>query len=180
MVDARFVDARAHAPEEGELVDRHVQHPVVHDLLDLVQHRLALLSIQLPRLPSIEILDLRHHTRGVDPTLGHVGLDARGRVAGRRAEAHDDALDLVLAPRREKCSALHRAYARADAGLLQIVADGFGEREVRRERREVAGVEARRISRLGEQLLGPSRVIGGRLERFRELQHARHKPAGRP
>src|SRR5262249_587994 len=35
-VDAGLLDARPDAPEEGQLVDRHVHHPVVHDLLDLV------------------------------------------------------------------------------------------------------------------------------------------------
>src|SRR5439155_529615 len=60
VVDARFLDPRPDAPEERELVDRHVQSLVVHDLLDLVQHRLALLPVQLARLPLVEILDLRH------------------------------------------------------------------------------------------------------------------------
>src|SRR6266850_6210040 len=47
VVDAGLPDARADAPEEGELVDGHVHHPVVDDLLDLVEQALALLPVQL-------------------------------------------------------------------------------------------------------------------------------------
>src|SRR5205823_15000628 len=100
-VDARLLDPRPDAPEERQLVDGYVQHPVVHDLLDLVEQGLALLSIQLAGLPLEEVLDLRHHARCVDAVLAHVDLDARRRVPGGRAEAHDDALELVLAPRGE-------------------------------------------------------------------------------
>src|SRR5260370_29849321 len=34
-------DPRSDAPEKGQFVDPHVHHPVVHDLLDLVEHVLA-------------------------------------------------------------------------------------------------------------------------------------------
>src|SRR5438067_13559906 len=74
-VDARLLDARPHAPEERELVDGHVHHAVVHDRLDLVQHGLALLAVQLARLTLEEILDLRDHARRVDAVLGDVGRD---------------------------------------------------------------------------------------------------------
>jgi hypothetical protein len=87
--------------------------PVVHDLLDLVQHPFALLPVQLAGLRLVEILDLRHYAIRVDAALGHVDLDARGRVAGRSPETHDDALYLVLAPGREERRALHRPDARA-------------------------------------------------------------------
>src|SRR5207249_11745020 len=124
-------DPRPDAPEERQLVDGYVQHPVVHDLLDLVEQSLALLSIQLAGLPLEAVLDLRDHARRVDAVLAHVDLDARRRVAGGRAEAHDDAPELVLAPRREKGRALQRAHARADPDRLEIIADCFGEREER-------------------------------------------------
>src|ERR1700675_5021232 len=56
VVDAGLPDARADAPEEGELVDGHVHHPVVHDLLDLVEQGLALLPVQLSGLALVELL----------------------------------------------------------------------------------------------------------------------------
>ena len=61
MVHARLLYPRADAPEERELVDRHVHRPLVHDLLDLVQHALALLAVQLAGLALEERLDLRDH-----------------------------------------------------------------------------------------------------------------------
>src|SRR6185312_12876240 len=63
VVHARLFHPRAHTPEEGQFVDGHVHHPVLHDLLDLVQHALALLAVQLPGLPVEERLDLRDHPR---------------------------------------------------------------------------------------------------------------------
>src|SRR6266404_656018 len=74
-VDTRLLDARPHAPQERQLVDGHVHHAVVHDRLDLVQHGLPLLAVQLARLTLEEILDLRDHARRVDAVLGDVGLD---------------------------------------------------------------------------------------------------------
>src|SRR5919201_4736770 len=69
VIDGRLLHAGPDAPEERELVDRHVQHAVVHDLLDLVQQRLALLAVELARLPLEEILDLGHDTRRIDAVL---------------------------------------------------------------------------------------------------------------
>src|SRR5437899_7507171 len=75
VVDARLLDPWPNAPEERQFVDRHVHHPVVHDLLDLVQHGLALLPIQLASLALVEVLDLRHDSRRIDAALGHVDFD---------------------------------------------------------------------------------------------------------
>src|SRR5215468_6562785 len=73
-VDAGILDARADAPQEGQLVDRHEHRPVVHDLLDLVEHGLALLPVELLRLTQVQVVDLGHRARGVDAALGHEGL----------------------------------------------------------------------------------------------------------
>src|SRR5439155_23728384 len=48
QVDAWLLHARADAPDEGQLVDRDVGHPIAEDLLDLVEQRLALPHVQLP------------------------------------------------------------------------------------------------------------------------------------
>src|SRR2546422_6343618 len=69
QVDARLLHARADAPDERQLVDRDVGHPVVEDLLDLVQQRLALLHVQLPDLALEEILDLGDDAGRISPTL---------------------------------------------------------------------------------------------------------------
>src|SRR4029453_2407738 len=94
------------------------------------------------------------------------------------AEAHDDALDLVLAPCREERRALHRADARADADFLQVVADRLGQREEGRKRREIARVESGGISGLGEQLLRAGRVVRRRVVGLRAPEKPRPEPPG--
>src|SRR5262245_166393 len=81
QVDARLVHARTDAPDERQLVDRHVDDLVVQDLLDLVQERLAPLRVGLARLPLEEVLYLGQDARGVDAALRDVGLEPGRRVA---------------------------------------------------------------------------------------------------
>src|SRR6266480_1062170 len=50
QIHAGLVHARADAPDEGQLVDRNLDLPVVKDLRDLVQQRLAALHVGLARL----------------------------------------------------------------------------------------------------------------------------------
>src|SRR5207245_10160869 len=94
QVDARLLHARADAPDERQLVDRDVRHPVVEDLLDLVQQRLALLHVQLPDLTLEEILDLGDDAGRISPTLADVRLQPRRRISTRAADPHAHALAL--------------------------------------------------------------------------------------
>src|SRR5262249_35732326 len=87
QVDPRLLDPRTDAPDERELVDRHVGHAIVEDLLDLVQQPLPLPWVELARLTLEEILDLGDHAGGVDPALAHVRLEARGGVAASTGNA---------------------------------------------------------------------------------------------
>src|SRR5262245_17118101 len=75
QVDPRLLRARAHAPDEGELVDRDVSHPLVKDALDLVEQGLAFLGIRLARLALEQVLDVGHDSRRVDAIPAHVGLE---------------------------------------------------------------------------------------------------------
>src|SRR5215471_4621706 len=61
QVDPRLLDARPDAPDERQLVDRDLDHAVVENALDLVNQRLPLLRIRLPRLALEQILDLGNH-----------------------------------------------------------------------------------------------------------------------
>src|SRR5215467_12924206 len=61
QVDPRLLDAWPDAPDERQLVDRDLDHAVVENALDLVDERLSLLRIRLPRLALEQILDLRNH-----------------------------------------------------------------------------------------------------------------------
>src|SRR5215468_1654542 len=107
--EGRLLDPGAHASNEAILPDRDKYHLVAEDLLDLVQHLLALLAIDLLGLALEEILDLRQDAVGVAPLLRGESLDARGRVAARALGAHHDAADLLFSPGRQEGRALHRA-----------------------------------------------------------------------
>src|SRR5262249_35050867 len=108
QVDAGLLHARADPPDERQLVDRHVNHLVAEDLLDLVERRLALLRIELARLALEEILALGQDAGRVDAALRHVGLEPRGRVARRARDAHDHVLELLLAPGGGHGGTFHR------------------------------------------------------------------------
>src|SRR5206468_6416000 len=114
QVDARLLHARADAPDERQLVDRDVGHPVVEDLLDLVEQRIALLHVQLAHLALEEILDLGDDAGRVGAALADVGLEPRGRIAARAGDADDHVLELAVAPRRGHGGALHGPDPRPD------------------------------------------------------------------
>src|SRR5437588_12703530 len=107
QVDPGLLDPRTDAPDERELVDRHVGHAIVEDPLDLVQLRLPLLRVELARLTLEEVLDLGNHAGGVDPALAHVRLEARGGVAAGAGNTDDHVLELALAPRQRHGAARH-------------------------------------------------------------------------
>src|SRR4030095_7804802 len=65
----RLVDPRAHSVQEGILPYRGEDDTVGQDALDLPQHFLALLPVQLAGLALEQILDLGDHTGGVESAL---------------------------------------------------------------------------------------------------------------
>src|SRR5437667_320171 len=94
--EPRLGDARPHTDQERRLEERQVHRLLVHELLDLVQDRLALLSVQLAGLLAEEPVDIgipavREHALGDDERL-----DARGRVAERGAALAMEVLELLL------------------------------------------------------------------------------------
>src|SRR5439155_1542177 len=103
------------AADEPVFPDRREDHAVVQDLLDLVKELLALLPIELARLALEEVLHLGHDAVGVDAALRRDGFDARGRVTAGADRAQDDAVKLLLPPRREPRRAFHRAEPDPDA-----------------------------------------------------------------
>ena len=129
-----------------------------------MQQRLTLLAIQLLGLALEQIVDLRHRAVRVETVLGKERLDARSGVAGGAGGGKDEAVQLLLAPRRQEGGALHRADVRADADRLQHARDGFGQGRVGRQRRQIARVEAVGIARLHHELLGALGIVRGRLE----------------
>src|SRR3989442_4832555 len=178
QVDARLLHARADAPDERQLVDRDVGPPVVEDLLDLVQQRLALLHVQLPDLTLEEILDLGNDAGRIGGPLAGVRLEPRRRIATRAADADDHVFELAVAPGRGQSRALHGPDLRADPDGLEVPGQRLAHRDIGRPRVEITGVEAVRIARVGEEAPGLRGVVGVRLEELRELQRARDQRPG--
>src|SRR5262245_5138134 len=175
--ERRILDARPDPAGPDVLEDRRDARALVHDLLNLVQERLALLAIGLARLLLVEGIGVGIAAVGVGALaridLGH----PRGGVAVERARADADALGLLRLNRREVGGALHRPHLQLDTDRLQIADDRLAEREVRRELIELTGVEAVGIAGLGEQLLGARRIVRQRLDRQREVEGARDEVA---
>src|SRR5436309_9297143 len=63
--DRRLLDARADAVQARRLEDRRVHHALVHQALDLMQQRLALLAVALLRLLDEEVVEVRMAAIGV-------------------------------------------------------------------------------------------------------------------
>src|SRR6266545_4032723 len=178
QIDARLLHARADAPDERQLVDRDVGHPIVEDLLDLVQQGLALLHVQLAHLALEEILDLGDDAGRVGAALADVRLEPRGRIAAGAGDADDGVLELAVAPGRGQGRALHGPDLRSNPDGLEVPGQSLAHRDIGRPRVEIAGVEAARIARVGEEPPGLRGVEGIRREELRELQRARDQGAG--
>src|SRR2546428_49590 len=75
----------ADADQPGLLDARREHRALVHQLLDLVQQRLAALAVDLAGLIAEERVDVRIATVRANPAGDHEGLDPRRGVAGRTA-----------------------------------------------------------------------------------------------
>src|SRR5947209_20380459 len=75
LAKAGFTDPRSRPIDEGELPDRRVDHPLRHDLLDLVQDRLPLCAVHLDRLLAIQLVDIWVAAIGEHAALGEMRLD---------------------------------------------------------------------------------------------------------
>src|SRR5439155_15381852 len=179
QTDTRLLEPWTDAPGERQLVDRDVRHPIVEDLLDLVDQGLALLHVDLARLTLEQILYLGNDARAVDAVLADVRFEPHRRVAACPGDADDHALELLLAPRRGEGGPLHGPDTRLDADGLKVGRERLAHRGVGRPRVEVAGVEAAGIAGFGQELLRPRRIEGRWLEGLRELERARDDAAGR-
>src|SRR5207237_6889037 len=149
------------AADEAILPDRREHDALEQDLLDLVQQLLALPAIELSRLPLKEILDFGQHTVGKHAAIRRQAFDPGGRVASRPLRAQHDSLELLLAPRREPRGPLHCPQPDPDADRAEVASDRFGEREVRRIRRDVSAIEPIRVASLDQQPLGSFWIEAG-------------------
>ena len=81
----------------------------MHELLDLVEHRLASLGIELVGLLAEEAVEVGVAAVGTDAAGDHEGLDAGGRAAGRRAALPHELLEGFLGVPFVEGRALERA-----------------------------------------------------------------------
>ena len=143
-----------------------------------MEHLLALLAVHFLELGGEERVHLRDRPIGQDPARRGERLEPCGRVARGPGGAHEEPLELLLPPCGQKRRTLHRPHARPDAHRVQVVRDGLTHGVVRGKRRELARVEAARVSGLGEERLGTLGIIGIGGDRQRELLVTRHDVAG--
>ncbi len=90
----------------------------MHQLLHLVQGRLALLAIHLAGLLLEQRVELGVVAVGVDAALDHERLETGGGAAERAARALDDVLVGLLGVALEERDALERPQLGADADRL--------------------------------------------------------------
>jgi hypothetical protein len=90
----------------------------VHELLDLVEQRLASLRVHLAGLVAEERVDVRIAAVGANPAGDHERLDPCRGVAGGSAPDADQMLELLLLVRLVEGGALERTQPRPDADGL--------------------------------------------------------------
>src|SRR2546425_7235370 len=106
--EARLRHPRTGRVDEAELPDWRVDGLLVHELLDVVEHRLAPLPVELAGLLSEEPVDVGIAAVDVGTTGGDEGLEADRRVPEGAADAVDDVLQLLLLVRLEEARPLER------------------------------------------------------------------------
>src|SRR6059036_3087754 len=159
---ARLLHAWPVAIEEGELPDRRDHRLLVHELLDPLERRLALLPVHLARLLAEEPVDVGIAAVDVGAGGGDERLEAGRRVPEGPGAALDDVPELPLPVLGEEGRALERPELGPDADRLQVIHDGLREVGVGHVAVVVTGVEAVRVAGLGEELPGPGRIVRGR------------------
>src|SRR6266571_4767716 len=162
--DRRFLHPRTNTMKDGGLKDRAEHDTLVHEALDPMQQRLALLAVALLRLLLEEVIDVGIAPGGVWRAADHEGLDADCRATRRRRGRRDDPAELLRPPRVHERRSLHATYPRANAHCGEVVGHGLPHGRERWHRRQVAGVEATNISGLGKEPLSLFRVVRIRLE----------------
>src|SRR5579872_2612172 len=160
-----LADPRTDPVDEGKLPDRSEDRSLDHDLLDLVQGRLALAVIELDRLLLVQIVDVGIAAIGEDTASHQQCLDPRGGVAEGTGPGLDDVFEFLFLIALDKGGPFNRPQFRADADLQQIVEHGLADIGVGRVAVVVAGVKAVLEARLGQQLLRRLGVI----DRWRRL-----------
>src|SRR5215470_10343117 len=177
-LEAAFLHAGPNAADEAVLPNRREDNALNEDLLDLVQQLFALPAIELARLTLEEIVHFGQCPVRKHAALRRQAFDSGGRVASRTLRAQHNSLQLLFAPGREPRGPFHCPEPDPDADRAEVASYRFGEREVRRIRRDVSAVEAIRVASLGQELLGTLWIVRMRIDRQCEFHVTRHDAPG--
>src|SRR5205814_8239893 len=96
-------------------------------LLDLEEHRLALLRVALTRLLQKQLVKIGIAAERISALRIDERLDAARRVARIAGADHDDAVPFVLDPVAVEGRTFHLPHLDADAGLVEMVHDRSGD-----------------------------------------------------
>src|SRR6267142_3176519 len=96
--DRRLLHPRTNTMEDGGLEDRAEHDTLLHEALDLMQQRLALLAVALSRLLLEEVVDVGIAPGGVRRAADHEGLEAHRRAPRRCRGRRDDPAQLLRPP----------------------------------------------------------------------------------
>src|SRR5262245_36132724 len=155
-------------------------HALEGDLLDALEHRLALLAVELSGLLGEQLIDVGPAAVGVLSVAGEELGQSRGRVAVSPDAAHAHSAEFLGAPGREERRALDVAQRGLDAHRLEVAGHRLAGRVVRRRGVKISAVEAVRIAHLGQELSRLRRIVGVRLDGHAELEALRNEVAVEP
>ena len=145
--------------DKRELPDRRVDRALVDGLLHLFEDRAALFLVELGALLFEHLVEIGIAAISVHAALDRHLFEARRRVAERTAAALDQVPVLLLRIALEESGAFERLQPGADPDLAQIVDDRLAEIGVGRVAIIFTRVEAVRMTRLRQKLLGLFRIV---------------------
>src|SRR5215475_10774029 len=152
-VDGMVRDPRPYAMQGPKVEDRRKHHALHRELLYAVQQVLPLGPVALRRLLLKQRIDVRIAPIRIGPLGIDKRLNARRRVPGSSGAGSEQAAQLLLAPGGVKGCPLHGHHLGANAHRVQIIDHRLPQYEGRRDRHQIAGLEAVWIPRFGQQLL---------------------------
>src|SRR5215469_9095306 len=133
--------------------------PFVDQLLHPMQHRLALLVVELNRLLLVERIDVGVAAIDKRAALDDISLVSGRGVAKSAGNGLDDVFECLLGVSLDEGGALDRPQLHPDANCLEVIEHSLADIGVGRVAKIAAAVEALRKTRLGEDLSGLLRVI---------------------
>src|SRR5437879_11094852 len=145
----RLLDPWAHAARPDVVPDRPEPHPLVQELLDLMEQRLAFAAIAHEGLFLVQRVDVGVAAVGIRPVARDVLRHPRGGVAVGRSGAHTEPPQLLGLQRRGVRGPLHRPHLQLDADGSEIAHDRLAHREIGWKLMQLPAIETRPAAGFG-------------------------------